>query len=103
MTRRRGRGRGTAGEGHQEGIREEKKCWDLAVSSGEHVFPLRPAKGRLESGRLRGSWACRVGDQGWPGVEAIFFSSHEAWSQGNQSCILSRAVVTVNEQHANNV
>lgn len=53
-------------------IREEKKCWDFAVSSG-HVFPLRRAKGRLESGRLWGLWACGVGGQGWPRVEAIFF------------------------------
>lgn len=35
------------------------------------------------------------GDQGWPGVEAIYFLLPKTWPQGNQSCILSRARVTL--------
>lgn len=40
--------------------------------------------------------------QGLPCVEDTS-STGPAWLQGNESCVLSRAVVALNEQHANDV
>lgn len=49
----------------------------------------------MSRGSSRG-WERGVpGDQGWPGMEAIYFLLPKTWPQGNQSCILSRARVTL--------
>lgn len=57
------------------GHREERTRGAFAASAGEHVLPLRPATGRLESRRLRG-----CGRAGWGSGLALraglfFFSS----------------------------
>lgn len=85
------------------GHREERTRGAFAASAGEHVLPLRPAAGRLESRRLRG-----CGRAGWGSGLAsraglFFFFPHKARSQGDQSCIPSRAEAALDEQHANDV